>query len=302
MPTRSTVSSSSRSPPSDAGLPAPDSARAVEETLAGLGVRPSRRLGQSFLVDAFVADAEAALVASSDPSSVVEIGGGLGILTEAIVRRGLSPLTVVERDPRLVRFLRGRFAQRARVIEADGASFEIPKGAVVVGNLPFSVATPMLIHWMESRVKAVVAMVQKEVGDRLCASEGSKLYGRLSIVAALYGSVEPFQVVRSSSFFPMPEVEGRVIVFRRHEGELPARSPERVVSVVRTLFSSRRKKLGNLLPRLASSRTDAKELARRAQWPEDWQDRRPETLPPSDFFRLADVLEELRPHPEVRHP
>ena len=79
----------------------PTDARSVERVLTELGVRPARRLGQSFLIDPFVADAEASLLGATPGQPVVEVGGGLGILTDALVRRGVRPLTVLEPDPRL---------------------------------------------------------------------------------------------------------------------------------------------------------------------------------------------------------
>ena len=122
-------------------------------------------------------------------------GGGLGVLTEALRRRGIGPLTVLERDRRLARHLRRAFGPEVTVVEGDARTFPVPGNyAAVVGNLPYSVATPILLRLFEARVPRVVAMVQSEVADRLCASPGSKAFGRLTLGAALYGVVEPFQV------------------------------------------------------------------------------------------------------------
>jgi 16S rRNA (adenine1518-N6/adenine1519-N6)-dimethyltransferase len=262
----------------------------VEATLDRLGVRPSRRLGQSFLWDAFVADAEAALVATTPEAPVIEIGGGLGLLTEALLRRGVGPLTVVETDPRLAGHLRCLFGPRARVVKTDALAYPFGGTETVVGNLPFSIATPLLLRLFELRIPRIVVLIQKEVARRLAAEPGGKEYGRLSLVARLYGTPELFRTVPSTAFTPQPEVEGQILVHTRREGALPVPSVEKFEQAVRTLFGQRRKKLANLLPIVAGSRDRAESLALSAGWPDDWKDRRPETLPPEAYFGLANAL------------
>jgi len=104
-------------PPASRGVP--HSPEDVQHTLQRIGVAPSRRSGQSFLLDPFVADAEAALTEAKRTDPVLEIGGGLGQLTEALLRRGLERLTVVERDPRLAAFLGETFGERIRLFTGD---------------------------------------------------------------------------------------------------------------------------------------------------------------------------------------
>lgn len=267
----------------------PGPAAETERTLVALGVRPSRRLGQSFLVDPFVADAEAALVGTSS-GRVVEIGGGLGMLTEALLRKGVEPLTVVEKDPRLARHLANRFSDRATIVTADALELDLPPARCVVGNLPFSVATPILLRLLARRVPTVVALVQREVAERLAAQAGSSAYGRMSILAKLYGDVELFQVVPSTAFSPVPEVEGRILVHRAREGPLPVPDVARLESLTASLFQGRRKQLKNLLPAAVGGPERAERLARLSDWPTDWSTRRPETLPPESFFALARVV------------
>jgi 16S rRNA (adenine1518-N6/adenine1519-N6)-dimethyltransferase len=254
-------------------------------------VRPSKSWGQSFLTDPFVADAEAALVQVPSDRPVVEVGGGLGILTSALLRRGIGPLTVVERDPRLAGFLRSTFGSRIRVVVGDAREVDLPEADCVIGNLPYSVATPILFRLFERRTPRVVFLVQREVAERLAAAPGSKQYGRLALAARLYGEVELFRTVSAGSFSPVPEVESRLGVHVARTGELPVPSVPTFERVVRTLFSSRRKQLGNLLPRLSTGAQDPDALARQAGWPTDWATRRPEQLPPEAFFALARTLD-----------
>ena len=252
-------------------------------------MRPSKGWGQSFLTDPFVADAEVALLDRSPGEPVVEIGGGLGILTAALLRRGLGPVTVIERDRRLAGHLRATFGDRVSVVEGDALRIELPPAAVV-GNLPYSVAAPILVRLLELRVPRWVALVQREVAERLAAGPGSKQYGRLALLARLYGEVELYRTVPAESFWPVPEVESRIVVHVARKEDLPVPSAARFEKIVRGLFSARRKQLGNLLPRIAISGRSARELAAAAGWPTDWYHLRPEELPPEAFFALAREL------------
>lgn len=272
----------------------PRNAAEVASALEGLDLWPAKSKGQSFLTDPFVADAEAALVGTAPGEPVLEVGGGLGILTQALLRRQIGPLTVVEKEPRLAAFLRYHFGDRIRVVEGDALIAPVPPVRVIVGNLPFSIATPLLRRWLAERVPKIVALVQKEVGDRLAAGPGSKTYGRFSVLAALYGTFETHQTVSASSFYPVPAVDGRLVVFRRRRGSLPVRSVSTLESLLDALFASRRKQLGNLLPRALARLRDprpAAVLAARAEWPMEWERLRPESLGPDDYFRIARLLE-----------
>jgi 16S rRNA (adenine1518-N6/adenine1519-N6)-dimethyltransferase len=289
----STTSTGSSSPRS--GAPAvPHRPAEVARTLEQLGISPSKRLGQSFLWDPFVADAEAALVAERPPGPVVEVGGGLGVLTEALLRRGVGPITVIERDPRLAAFLERTFGGSVEVVVGDALEVALPPADVVVGNLPFSVASPILERVWALETPRFVGMLQREVVDRLVSPPGSRVYGRPTIVAAFHGTVEPFQVVPSSAFFPSPSVEGRVLTFERRSGPPPVPSERALERLLDALFSARRKQLRNLLPRALPPGADGAVCADAAEWPDDWAQRRPEQLSPDAFFRMATVLDGLR--------
>jgi len=287
----STASLSRRNARDAPDLPAvPERPEEIRSTLTALGVRPSKEWGQSFLTDPFVADAEAALVELPAGRPVVEIGGGLGILTAALLRRGLGPITVIERDRRLARFLATTFGSRITVVAGDALSVALPPADAVVGNLPYSAATPILLRLFAARMPRVVFLVQREVAERLAAGPGSKRYGRLSIIAQLYGSIELFRTVGPEAFAPRPEVESRIGVHVARSDPFPVPSVPEFEEVLRRLFSSRRKQLSNLLPRVVSGAASAPDIAQRAHWPEDWARRRPEELPPTAFFALAHAL------------
>jgi 16S rRNA (adenine1518-N6/adenine1519-N6)-dimethyltransferase len=266
----------------------------VASALEALGVRPAHRWGQSFLVDPHAADAVAALATPTEGRPVVEIGGGLGAVTRALLHRGIESPIVVERDARLAAHLDATFGDRIRLLVGDALEVPLPPGAIVVGSLPFASATSILLRLLELRTPRIVAVVQSEVAARLVATEGRRAYGRLSILARLYGSMEGFREIPPESFYPEPEVRSRLVVHTARTGPLPVPDVERLESVVRTLFSSRRKQLGNLLPRLVPSREIGETLAGDAGWPDGWVHLRPEALPPEAFFRLAALLSATR--------
>ncbi|HEV2317620.1 MAG TPA: 16S rRNA (adenine(1518)-N(6)/adenine(1519)-N(6))-dimethyltransferase RsmA [Thermoplasmata archaeon] len=268
----------------------PHRAEEVRERLAEIGLRPSRSRGQSFLTDPFAADIEVAFLEVRPGEPIIEIGGGLGVLTEALARRGLGPVRVIERDPRLVAHLRRTFGDRVAVDEADALETEYAAGSVVVGNLPFSVASPILTRLFESRVRRVVALLQKEVGERYAAGPGGRSYGRPAIQAALFGTTELGAPVPASSFEPKPAVDGVIVRFTARDGPLPVPSVVELERVVRQLFSRRRKQLANLLPGVTGGEREAREAATAAGWPAGWEHQRPEELAPAHYFALACVL------------
>lgn len=286
----SRTSTASSSPPEPLGA-VPDSPAAIRAALRALDVTPSRRWGQSFLADPFVADAEAALVETAPGEPILEIGPGLGMLTAALLRRGLGPVRVIERDPRLAGQLRRLFADRIEVIEGDALEVALPEARAVVGNLPFSVATPLLLRLWRAAVPRIVALVQREVAERLAASPGSRQYGRLSVLAAYYGTVELFRTVPATAFSPTPLVEGRIVRFCARAGPAPCTPVGPLEELLRRLFGGRRKQLHNLMGRVAPDPSVWDALARSSGWPADWRRRRPEELGPEAYFALCRTLQ-----------
>jgi 16S rRNA (adenine1518-N6/adenine1519-N6)-dimethyltransferase len=266
----------------------------IRARLASLGVRPSKGSGQSFLTDPFLPDIEVALLEVPRGTPVVEVGGGLGALTAALLRRGVSPLRVIERDPRLARHLRELVGDRAQVVEEDALTLPFDPTEAVIGNLPFSSATPLLMRLFALRPPRIVALVQREVGERLAAKPGSTAFGRPTILAALYGTVETFARVPSRSFEPEPAVEGIVLRFTPRNGALPVLAPLGLEEITRRLFAWRRKQLGNSLPAVVGGESQADHLGNLAGWPSDWRRRRPEELAPELYFALARAMESRR--------
>jgi 16S rRNA (adenine1518-N6/adenine1519-N6)-dimethyltransferase len=282
-----------------------ESASRPRPALEIAGVRPSKSRGQNFLTSAGVAErivAAAELEASDD---VVEIGPGLGILTERIASRHYRRLTLVELDSRLAERLRDRFAsdERIRVINADFLEAEIAdvfasSSAKVIGNLPFNVAAAILRRLSDhSRlISRMVLMFQREVALRIRARAGDDNYSALSVYTALYWEIDAHFMVAAGSFHPRPKVDAEVLGFGPHRGEakpFAADEEQAVLSIVRAAFSAPRKTIRNSLGHGLGF--DAAKIIAALETSEIDPGARAETLVVADFVRLARTLRsELR--------
>ncbi len=237
----------------------------------GPPVRPSRALGQNFLQDAEVARwiADQLPVAADD--LVVELGPGGGALTEWLIGRGRR-LLAIERDDRLAAALAGRWeGDQLEVVAADGAAFDrrplFAEAPVrLVGNLPYSVGTQLLLAWLRppSPVATAVLMLQKEVVNRLCAAPGGGEYGSLTLQVGLDWLARPLRTVGPEVFKPRPAVDSAVVLLEpRPPGSRPPVDRSRFETMVRIGFSQRRKQVKNLLPPPPAGVPEWPELARR---------------------------------------
>jgi 16S rRNA (adenine1518-N6/adenine1519-N6)-dimethyltransferase len=230
----------------------------VPGALRDLGVKPSRRLGQNFLLDPRVAERIASLVV--DPAeAVVEIGPGLGALTERLLLRGRA-VVAVEVDLRLAEALEKRLGANgnARVVRGDVLKQELDQllpgraPVTVVANLPYSITTPA-VEWVLAqgpRVRRAFLMVQREVADRMTAKPGGKEFGSLAVFLALHAEVEPQFRVSPGAFHPRPDVDSVVVqVTPRSYPGTTADERGRVERLARAATMGRRKTVANALAR-----------------------------------------------------
>lgn len=252
---------------------------------------PRKRFGQHFLVDTALIDA---IVRAIDPrpgEPLVEIGPGLGALTQPLLER-CGALTVVELD----RDLAARWRRRARVtvVEADVLTVDFAALADaaaaplrVVGNLPYNISTPILFHLLAvaDRVRDQHFMLQKEVVDRMAADPGGKDYGRLSVMLQWRYEIEALLDVPPEAFDPPPRVDSAVV--RMVPRAVPAEvDPARLGAVVTAAFSQRRKLLRHGLGRWLAAQGPAAEAAAASF---DLQ-RRAEEVPVAEFVALARAI------------
>lgn len=223
----------------------------------------------------------------------LEIGPGLGALT-ALLADGGEKTVAVEIDRTLAAYLRGRFAGSAvEVVEGDFLRTpedewrrRFPAGGTVVGNLPYSLSSPIVLRLMELRevFPRAVIMLQKEMAERLCATPGGKEYGTLTVYLSVLADARLERIVRRSCFTPSPEVDSAVVSIRFRPG-IPDSLVRNLQTVVRVAFARRRKKLRNApVPFLPGGMKHWVDLLSRVGIdPSD----RAESVPPEKYLLLA---------------
>ncbi|HEX4345912.1 MAG TPA: 16S rRNA (adenine(1518)-N(6)/adenine(1519)-N(6))-dimethyltransferase RsmA [Solirubrobacteraceae bacterium] len=254
------------------------------------GVRPKRELGQNFLIDSNILGVIARAAELRDDDVVLEIGGGLGVLTEHLAPRA-AHVHVVELDRGLEAPLRDAIEPFANVTLhlADAMRLDLraldPAPTTVIANLPYGIAAGAILRTIEELedVRCWVGMVQKEVGERFAAAPGTGAYGVPSVLAQLACDVRVLRAVSRSVFAPVPNVDS-VLVGLRRTG--PAAPPD-LRALVGAAFAHRRKALAGSLALAPGAATGIRERARIAL---DELGHRPdvraERLSPQDFRLL----------------
>jgi 16S rRNA (adenine1518-N6/adenine1519-N6)-dimethyltransferase len=262
-------------------------------------VQPRKSRGQNFLVQTRIAERIVEQAALAPGDAVVEIGPGLGILSDIIARSPIAKLTLVELDSQLAAALKTRFAPDPRIAVANQdflrADLDYLAGDVtikVIGNLPFNVAAAILerLCGMQRRISRMVLMFQHEVADRIRARPGTRDYGALSVFTALYWEVVEHFRVSAGSFHPRPKVDAAVLVLiPRAPAAFSPTEEAQVLATVRAAFSAPRKTIRNSLAGGLSFVPVVAEhaLAQAGIDPSS----RPATLTVADFVRLARVLD-----------
>jgi 16S rRNA (adenine1518-N6/adenine1519-N6)-dimethyltransferase len=278
----------------------PSSASSPQRLLAAAGIRPKKRYAQNFLANAGAAARIATLsVAGASPETpMLEIGAGTGALTLALLNAG-AELTAIEIDPDLVALLRAREdLSRARIVQADALDFDYRGWSAghrwrAAGNLPYNVATPVMLRLIEMQdgPESLTVMVQKDVAQRLVAAPASHAYGSLSVAVQYAMHAEVAFDLSPRSFFPPPKVESSVVMLvRRAKPTVEPRDLSMFWKVVRGAFAYRRKTLVNSLT-LALGLDRAK-IVRALLSSNLSPELRGERLDLGDFARLADALAE----------
>jgi 16S rRNA (adenine1518-N6/adenine1519-N6)-dimethyltransferase len=250
----------------------------VRTMAARLGVRPTKKWGQNFVVDP---NTIRRIVAASDISSddvVLEVGPGLGSLTLGLLEVARSVIAV-EIDPTLANELPITVAKRLpdraddlTVVEADAMLLRTLPGedpTALVANLPYNVSVPVLLTLLGQfpSITRVLVMVQAEVADRLAAAPGDAAYGIPSAKLRWYGTPRRAGNVPRPVFWPVPNVDSGLVAFTRHDEQPPEwadADPVAVFAVIDAAFSQRRKTLRSALERWAGSKAEVDAIAARA--------------------------------------
>ena len=251
-------------------MSAPPGARALMAALERHGVRPTKALGQNFVVDPNTIRKVVDVAQVGPADRVLEIGAGAGSLTVALAAAS-KQVVAIERDPRLMPVLEDLLAgvENVDLIEGDALTLDLGSFGAdrLVANLPYNVAATLVVRVLERAPDIAVStvMTQREVGERLAAGPGSKVYGQTSVMVRYFARAEVVARISRRAFYPVPNVDSVVVRLTREKG--PARDEEEVekfFSVVRTAFQQRRKTLRNSLGELAGSSGAAEGLLRSA--------------------------------------
>jgi 16S rRNA (adenine1518-N6/adenine1519-N6)-dimethyltransferase len=266
----------------------------VRRLAADLGIRPTKALGQNFVVDANTVRRIVRAAGVGPDDVVLEVGPGLGSLTLALLP-DVAAVVAIEVDaalaaalPHTVREFAPTLADRLQVLNADALRVDSvpgPPPTAMVANLPYNVAVPVLLHMLETvpTLERVLVMVQREVADRLAAAPGSRTYGVPSVKASWYATVRYAGSVGRSVFWPVPNVDSGLVLLERREspGDVDRAAVFRVVDAA---FSQRRKTLRAALGGWAGSPAAAEEVLRAAGVDPK---ARGEQLAVADFVRIA---------------
>lgn len=253
------------------------------------GINARKSLGQHFLLDLNLTRRIARQAGDIASGTTIEIGPGPGGLTFALLEAG-ARVVAVERDPRCVAALReleAQWPERLTVIEADALTVAAHQiGAPprrIVANLPYNVATPLLLAWLAEAqaFESLTLMFQKEVADRLVARPGTKAYGRLSVAVQWRCSVQRLFDIDPRAFVPPPKIVSSVVRLAPHAAPHPEADPAWMERVAASAFAQRRKMLRQSLKSLGD---DAEALLTRAGIDPT---RRAETLSIGEFAALA---------------
>jgi 16S rRNA (adenine1518-N6/adenine1519-N6)-dimethyltransferase len=266
----------------------------IRRELAAIGRRPSKRLGQHFLADPQIARRIVDVAGLSETDRVVEIGPGLGALSALLVER-VGALWLVEVDGDLAERLRSEYAAlpHVHVVNADALAVDFAallgagSPAMVVANLPYNVATPVLAALLRQSAcfARMVLMLQREVVERLVALPGSKSYAALSVLTQYAAQVQLALRVGPEAFVPRPKVESAVVIVEPYrQSPVAVANPTLLRRLIKTVFNQRRKQLNNSLRPMC---TDAAAVLQRAGIEPT---RRPETLSLAEFAHLANAL------------
>lgn len=271
-------------------------AQEIRELADMLGIRPTKTLGQNFVIDPNTIRRIIATAKISPDETVVEVGPGLGSLTLGILDAA-KDMVAVEIDPPLAEELPATIAKmrpgseaRIDVVLSDAMKVtELPRTpGALVANLPYNVAVPVLLHMFAQfpSIEHALVMVQDEVADRLAAKPGSKIYGVPSVKANWFAEVSKAGVIGTNVFWPAPKIKSGLVAFERRAELLSDLPREEVFAIIDAAFAQRRKTLRAALSTWAGSGARAGSILEAAGIDPQL---RGEKLDIHDFIKIAEA-------------
>tara|TARA_B100001245_G_scaffold79335_1_gene56616 strand:- start:3287 stop:4078 length:792 start_codon:yes stop_codon:yes gene_type:complete len=213
-------------------------------------ILPKRSLGQNFLIDENILNIITELGNINNEDLVLEVGPGTGNLTQKILEKKPKNFTVIEKDKKLVDFLKKKFNNKIDIINEDMLKFSYEKNLnkriIVFGNLPYNISTQILTKWikikkLENFYKKFILMFQKEVADRIIAKDNSKNYGRLSIISNWKMNVKKIMDIDPKSFKPIPKIKSSILTFEPKKNYFKIQDGKNLEHITNVFFNQRRK-------------------------------------------------------------
>jgi 16S rRNA (adenine1518-N6/adenine1519-N6)-dimethyltransferase len=266
--------------------------RDPDDLRARAGIRGDPDADQHFLVDDRVLDRLPGYAPADALDHVLEIGAGTGALTDRLLEAA-GTVTAVERDPDLVAFLEREFTDaieggQLTVLAGDACTVDIPEFTASISNLPYGASSEILFRLLP-RKRPLVFTVQREFAERMAAEPGTSEYGRLSVTAQHYAAVELVEPVPPEAFDPQPRVESQVVRTTPREPDYRVDDEAFFLDVVKAIFTQRRKTLRNAIRNTTHISGIGDAAAVLEALDADLLDRRPGTLEPATFARIAQV-------------
>ncbi len=275
---------------------------AVREILSRHGFTFSKALGQNFLINPSVCPRMAEAAITDDNTGILEIGPGIGVLTNELCLRA-KKVVAVELDKRLIPVLSETLGEydNLKVINADVMALDLNKlieeefGGMRVAacaNLPYYITSPILMKLLEDRlpIDSITVMVQKEAALRLCAEEGARDSSAITLAVRYYASPELLFHVSAGSFMPAPKVDSAVIQLTLRKPEYPPKDEKLMFRVIKAAFSQRRKTISNSIASgLSLDKSELRDILEEAGIEPT---ARAEKLTLRDYARIADVMTE----------
>ncbi len=249
-------------------------------------VKAKKKLGQHFLKDQNIARKIVSSLIAENVNTVLEIGPGMGVLTQYLLENKAYTTYVVEIDSESVEYLESNFPElRKRIIADDFLKLELSKlfnsPFAVIGNFPYNISSQIFFKILEHKdqIPEVVGMIQKEVAERIAAPPGSKTYGIMSVLLQAFYHIELLFKVSENVFVPPPKVKSAVIRLKRNTTTTLECDEQLFYTVVKTAFNQRRKTLHNSLKKLILS-----------SQPNEILQKRPEQLSVDQFVALTNWI------------
>ncbi len=259
----------------------------IKSKLGRLGIKPSKRFSQNFLISENIARRQVEAAGIQDGDRVLEIGPGLGVLSKHILDKTKN-VQFIEKDPHLAGFIREEYS--ADVISGDAMEEDLSGFDVVIANLPYHISSEITVRLLEAGFRTAILMFQKEFAVHLTASPGSRDYSRITVFREFYSDAEIIMEVPKSNYYPVPKVDSCIVKLEGHEPPFQPRDIDQFFKIVRILFSHKKRTVRNALVSETGVLGTTKEELKPLLTDLPFADERAFNLPPEKIYEISEYV------------